>query len=297
MEAYYGELAALFTVVCWVICSIAFEAAGRRVGSLAVNLIRLIMALVFISVHTLIARGMLLPLDATPEAWFWLTLSGVVGFFIGDLCLFQAYMMIGARISLLIYSLAPPITAVMGYLILGEVMGPSALVAMAITLGGISLVILKKENGSRKVKFSHPVKGIFLAFLGAMGQSFGLILSKIGLQDYDAFAATQIRIIAATVCFAFMITLLKRWKNIFSGLRDLRAMGNLTIGSLFGPYLGVSFSLVAISFTTTGIVSTITSIIPVVIIIPSVVIFKEKVTIREITGALIAVAGVILLFI
>jgi drug/metabolite transporter (DMT)-like permease len=73
-------------------------------------------------------------------------------------------------------------------------------------------------------------------------------------------------------------------------------MAVMSLGSLFGPFLGVSFSLLAVKHTATGIAATIMAIVPVLIIAPSVALFKEKVTLREIVGALVAVAGVAVLF-
>ncbi len=97
-----GELAALLTAAFWCVTALAFEQAGKRVGSLTVNLIRLVLALVFLGIYTSFTRGMFFPLDATWHNWFWLSLSGLVGFVVGDLFLFKAYVEVGARISLLI---------------------------------------------------------------------------------------------------------------------------------------------------------------------------------------------------
>jgi drug/metabolite transporter (DMT)-like permease len=73
-------------------------------------------------------------------------------------------------------------------------------------------------------------------------------------------------------------------------------MATMSLGSFFGPFLGVSFSLVAVKYTATGIAATIMAIVPVLIIVPSVVLFKEPVSRREILGAVVAVAGVAILF-
>jgi drug/metabolite transporter (DMT)-like permease len=74
-------------------------------------------------------------------------------------------------------------------------------------------------------------------------------------------------------------------------------MGFITSGSFFGPFLGVSFSLMAIKFTTTGIASTIMALTPVLLIPPAIFLLKEKVSWRDVIGALIAVAGVCIFFI
>jgi drug/metabolite transporter (DMT)-like permease len=296
-ESHIGEIAAFATAVCWTATPIAFEAAGKRVGSLTVNFIRLVIAFVLIGIFTLVTRGMFLPIDATSTNWTWLTVSGMIGFVIGDLFLFEAYVKIGARISLLIMAAVPPITALVGYAMLGERLTAMDLLGMFITVGGIALVILVKGTNDKKVQLSHPLRGIIYAFIGALGQSFGTVYSKFGMGDYNAFAATQIRIIAAIIGFAIVVTARKHWKNIFESLKDHIAMRNIAIGSVFGPFIGVSLSLLAVQHTTTGVASTITSISRILIIPISIFVFKEKISAKEIIGAFITIAGVGLLFI
>ena len=137
-----------------------------------------------------------------------------------------------------------------------------------------------------------------MSFAGALGQSGGLILSKIGMSNnYNPFAATQIRIITGIIGFVILITVLKRWKGVFTSLSNGKAMTRIGLGSFFGPFLGVSFSLIAVQYTQTGIASTIMAIVPILIIPPSIFIFKQKITVWESIGAFISVAGVALFFI
>lgn len=291
-----GQVAAFVTAICWTITPIAFEAAGKRVGSLSVNFIRLIIAFLLIGIFTFFTRGMFLPLDASGSMWLWLSISGVIGFVLGDLFLFEAFVLIGSRISLLIMAVVPPITALIGFFILGERLTVLDLLGMFITMGGISLVILVKGSKEKKVTLSHPLKGISYAFIGAVGQAVGMVFSKLGMGDYNAFAATQIRIIAATVAFAIIITLRKNWGKLSLALKDFKALKYISIGSFFGPFIGVSFSLLAVQYIPTGVASTISSISRILIIPVSILAFKEKVSAKEILGATITIGGVALLF-
>ncbi|HYE11316.1 MAG TPA: DMT family transporter, partial [Patescibacteria group bacterium] len=246
LQSHLGELAALITAVCWTLTAIAFESAGKKVGSLAVNIIRLVIAFILLSIFTFFTRGIGLPIDASGPNWLWLLISGMIGFVIGDLFLFQAYVLIGSRISLLIMSAVPPITAITGFLLMGERITLLGMLGMFITIGGIALVILSRSADEKKVKLAHPAKGLLFAFIGALGQSFGLVFSKLGMGDYNPFAATQIRIIAAFIGFSIVITVGKRWKEVFASFQNKIAMRNTVIGSFFGPFLGVSFSLLAV---------------------------------------------------
>jgi drug/metabolite transporter (DMT)-like permease len=296
-QSHLGEMAALATALCWTITAVTFETAGKKVGSISVNLIRLVLAFLLISVYNLFSRGMILPIDATGSTWLWLTFSGIIGFVIGDLFLFQAYVEVGSRISMLIMSTVPPITAITGFIIMNERITTLGLVGMIITIVGIALVILTKNPDDKKVRLSHPIKGLIYAFIGALGQAFGLVFSKFGMGSYNPFAATQIRIIAAIIGFSIVITISKNWGKLFIAIKDGKAMKYISIGSIFGPFIGVSLSLLAVQHAPTGIVSTITSITPILIIPVSIIVFKEKVLPKEILGAVVTLIGISLLFI
>lgn len=240
---------------------------------------------------------MAFPVDATPMAWFWLVLSGLVGFVFGDYFLFKSYTIVSSRIAMLIMTLVPPITALIGWIILGEVLSLMNALGMLLTIGGIFLAIFTRNSENGKIGMNYPWKGILFAFGGAIGQAVGLVLSKKGMGSYDAFAATQIRIIAGLVGFAAIIFLLKKHQLIGIAVKNRKGMLGITIGSFFGPFLGVSFSLLAIQYTTAGVASTIMSIVPVLIILPAILLFKQKVSLIEVVGAIVSVIGVSLFFV
>ncbi|MFQ3621049.1 MAG: DMT family transporter [Spirochaetales bacterium] len=333
-----GEFAALSTALFWTVTVLCFEVAGKRVGTLSLNLLRLTFGFLFLALFSWITRGMVLPLDASPYLWFWLTASGLVGFVLGDILLFQAFIEIGARISMLIYSAVPPLSALLGWFFLEERISGRGFLGMAITLIGIGLVVLergepvegfstreapgKQEAGSRepaaskekaffknivykntatfkgtsRVRFRHPIRGVLLAFGGSLGQALGLILSKHGAPSYNAFSATQIRCMAGIVGFSLVILLSRRGNQFLAALRDPVALRIILLGSFFGPFLGVSLSLVSIQLTSTGVASTIMALVPVLVIVPSHLLFKEPIRFREVEGAAIAVGGTVLLF-
>ncbi|MEN8118581.1 MAG: DMT family transporter [Bacteroidota bacterium] len=302
MQNHFGEIAAVLTAVFWTVTSLAFESAGKKVGSLAVNLIRLVIAVFLIGFYSWVTRGYFFPTDATLFQWKWLALSGLIGFVIGDLLLFQAFVVVGARISMLMMALTPPFAAFIGWLMLGEVLTPMNWLGMAITMIGIVIVILKREkseeNGEmiKKIKSNYPVQGILLALGGALGQAAGLVISKKGMGDYDAFSASQIRVLTGVVGFSLLFFFMKRWHKIGAALKNGPAMKRISLGAFFGPFLGVSFSLLAVQHTQTGIAATLMAIVPVLIIPPSIILFKEKVNWKEILGAVITVGGVALFF-
>jgi drug/metabolite transporter (DMT)-like permease len=278
------------------VTSLAFEAAGKRIGSLPVNLIRLVIAAVLLAIFGAVTRGLPLPTDATGHAWLWLGLSGLVGFTFGDLCLFRAFVVLGARLAVLMMALTPLFGAAIGFLVLGERLAPLDLVGIALTLAGVAWVVHERPADELPADRRARVWGVLLGIGGALGQAVGLVLSKHGMGDYNAFAATQIRVFAGIGGFTVLFLVIGWWPKVFAAVRQPRAMAYTGIGAFAGPFLGVSLSLIAVKFAHVGVAATLMSLMPVLILLPAWLLKRERITGRAVAGAVVAVGGSSLLF-
>lgn len=302
ISQFYGEIFALLTSLCWAISALSFEIAGKKIGSLPMNFIRMSLALIFISIYSLIFKGEIFPSGVNSQQLVWLISSGIVGFVLGDMLLFQSFVLIGARLGTLMMTMVAPITAIISWIAIKEEMSLWQIFAMLVTISGIFLVIYSRNkiNGKNKAvnyKTSTLLLGFFLAFGGAAGQAGGLVLSKKGLINFDAFSASHIRIISGFVGYLIIISFAGLWKKVFQGIKNKPAFKAVSFGSLLGPFIGMSFSLIAVKHTSTGVAATLTSLAPVFIIVPAIFINKEKVSFLEVLGATFAVVGVALFFI
>jgi drug/metabolite transporter (DMT)-like permease len=297
IQNYTGEIAALMTALFWTVTALAFESASLKVGSMSVNVIRLFIGLTFLTVFNVITKGSLFPFVIEGNNWLWLTLSGLIGFVFGDYFLFRSYTVIGSRFAMLIMTLVPPITAFFSWFILKERLTLLNYVGMCLTFSGIALAIFNRPNGKEKLTLKLAPMGILFAFFGAVGQAVGLVLSKLGMGQSDPFAATQVRLAAGLTGFVIIVTLLRRWKDVSVALSHRAGVRAIFLGSFFGPFLGVSFSLISVKHTAAGIASTLMAIVPVLIIPPAILLFKQKVSLWEVAGAFVSVIGVALFFI
>lgn len=300
MLSRVGEMAALATAFCWTVSALCWTAAGRRVGSLAVNIIRLLLALPMLMLYGWIVLGEAIP-QASWHAWLWLGTSGMVGFFLCDLFFFKSFLMIGPRLALLVFSLAPPISAFFGWFLLGEQLTKWNWIGMATTLSGILWVVLESPERDGRPG-GGPGKGGWrgwlYALLATLAQGLATVLSKVGIRDVASpFAATEIRLICGLACFLVLIPLLGRQGQVSRGFRDRRAMGIMVLGAIMGPFLGVSLLMVAVTLIPAGLAQTFVSLSPVIIIPFSILVFKERVSLRAVLGAVVAVCGVCLLFV
>ncbi|MDJ0809738.1 MAG: DMT family transporter [Desulfobacterales bacterium] len=292
-----GEIAALLTALSWTATMMAFEAAGRRVGSLNVNFLRVVIASVFLAVFGYLQRGLWLPFDASPHNWIWLSVSGLIGLTLGDICLFRAFILVGARIAALVMAFVPVISALISWLFLGEILSRLDQTGMLLTTSGIIMVVTGKRADSDGTRRGYSLMGLLMALGGALGQAVGLVFSKYGMGAYDAFAANHIRLLAALAGFVLLFTLTGRWRKLAHATRHPSGMAYTTLGSFFGPFVGVSLSLYAVQHTQVGIAATIIALVPIFIIPPSMILKKEKIGLRDLVGAILAVGGSALLFI
>jgi drug/metabolite transporter (DMT)-like permease len=312
MSLPLGELAAIGTSLCWTVSAFSFEVAAKRIGPLAMNLVRVVLALSILSIVMLFVRGTPLPTDATAAQLGWLALSGLVGLVFGDLCLFRAYVEIGARRAMLVQTTAPIFTALMGWVLLGETPRPLAAVGTALVLLGVAWAIRERTAAATRAttvaSLPPPVSsqagallggnlglGVVLALGGALGQAGGLVLSKLGMHGYHPIGATQIRMIAAAIGFGIVVSSLRAWRRVGEALHQRTAVGYTAVGALFGPTIGVSLSLVAITHTQAGIAAALMATQQVWMVVATLITGRERVGLAGIGGAVLAVSGVVLL--
>jgi drug/metabolite transporter (DMT)-like permease len=290
MAVPLGELAALGTSLCWTASAFAFEAATRRIGPLAVNFVRVSIALLVLSAIETAVRGTPLPTDASAAQLGWLAVSGLAGLVFGDLCLFQAYSELGARRTTMIQATAPIFTALLGWIFLGEVPPPRAALGVALVLLGVFWAI--RERGLAQDQPRASTRGLLMALGGALGQASGLVLAKHGMHGYPPIAATQVRMIAALVGFAAVITATTRWPRVLTACRRRDAVAITGVGALFGPVVGISLSLLAVSRTQAGIAAALMATQQVWIALVSLATGRERVGLGGVGGAILAVAGI-----
>lgn len=305
-----GELLSLLVAVMWTFTALFAEVASKRMGTLVLNVWRMLLTILLLGIVLWWTCGKPWPQYANTEVWKWFLASGFMGFVFGDYCLFNAYIVMGSRFGQLFMTLASPFAAIAAWLMMGETMGMLALLGMIVTLSGIGISIMgKDDDGTRHLKL--PRKGILLGIGAGMGQGIGLVLSKQGLMHYAAnipseatdvasmmpFAGTQMRAVMGLIGFGATLIFLKKWRNMFRFFTDLRGAAAAMGAILLGPFFGVSLSLMAVGMTNTGVAQTLMSLTPILILWPSRLMFGTKISMQEVVGAVIAVAGASLFFI
>ena len=259
------------------------------------------MALGFLFAAHLLFIESFLPV-ATNVQWFWMGLSGIVGLGIGDSGLFAAYVLMGPRRTLLLQALSPIFATVFAFLMLGEVPRSLAMIGIAITLGGVMLVIVEGENHSGELPLSRKLKtcGVLFGLISAVGQGVGLVLAKVGIYSnlvaLNPISAALMRMIFGAFSVWIVMLLGGRIAELRKAVSNQKAMDLTVVAAIAGPFLGVTFSMVAVTYAQAGVAQTLMSLSPVIIIPLVLVLYRQRTSGQGIIGALIAVIGVSILF-
>lgn len=274
-----------------------FSYSGRLIGSDVVNRSRLVFAFLFLSLTHLLLEGSLFPLHAEPFRWGWLALSSVLGLVLGDTFLFQAYVLIGPRLAMLLMATVPIYSTLFGWLLFGETVSGMELAGIALAVGGIGWVVTEKRSGFTVVENKQYKKGLLMGLLGALGQVANLVTAKYGLVgDFSTLSATLMRISVAVLTLWTIALLRGQVGHSLRQWRNKPAFRAMIGGAIAGPFLGIWLSLLAISMARLGIAATLMALPPVLLIPLEYVVYKRRVSRRGMVGTAVAMLGVALLF-
>ena len=311
LEPYLGHAAGVFTAVLWTATTFFFTAAGRRLGTTVLNTSRIALAILLLAVTHRCLTGRWIPDVGAGQVWY-LALSGVIGLSLGDQALFASFVEIGPRLASLVMATSPLWAALFGWIALGETLQGIAWLGMAMTITGVAWVVLERPSGSQHQATPHLARGVLLAMIGAVCQAGGLMLSKRGMghgwlpdgQHIAPQTATLIRMVFAGLGMVPIVVMhvhrqkQKRAAGIARKRTGSRSAGFLfaCCGSVVGPFLGVWMSLVASDRAPLGIAQTLCSLTPIFILPAAAIVYKERLSLRAVLGAVLAVAGSALLF-
>lgn len=295
---YIGEIAGLLTSFFFAANAVVITKAGEGVGSIIVNRTRVVFALLYLVILNTVLYHQPLPINAEPQRWMWLSLSGLIGLAIGDAFLFQSYLSVGPRLGTLLLSLSTIFGVLEAWIFFGETLRAGQILGIALTLAGILWVVLEQGNGYDRARRPAAL-GVLFGVLGALGQATGLVFSKQGMQgSFSPISGNVIRMSTAVVAL-WLVTFLQGEAG--KTVKTLRAnpisFRLLALAALIGPVTGVSLSLLAVQNAAVGVASVLTSLSPIFILPFSHFYLKERLGWQAIAGTILAMVGVSILFV
>ena len=289
-------MAALGAAMTWAVASMLFERYGRSVGGLGLNLIKCVIAAGMMLPTLVILEGRLWPTTMDAATTGWLALSGIIGLSIGDTLWFGCLLRLGTRRALLLFTLAPPMTAFLATVVLGEPFSPMMLVGMCTTLAGVGWVIRERTTPlGGGVDVGVDRVGVLLGCGAAVCQAVGSVMTKFAGPGESALSVSLVRLVAGCVGLILVIGLSGKLTRAFESFKDRSAALGLTAATFLGTYLGIWLMNTGFLHTYVGVASTLNATSP-IFALPLAFAVGEELSARSVIGAFIAVGGVAMLF-
>lgn len=293
---FRGEVAALGAAFIWAAASIVYTGVGRQLSPLVLNLVKGLIAIALLLI-TLLFLGKLLPSVSLMPVLL-LLISGMVGIGIGDTAYFAALNSLGARRALVLESLSPPLGAFLALVFLQEQLAPLAWLGIGLTIAGVTWVVMERSPQPNGTLTHPPLRGIVAGLVAAAGQAIGAVLSRAALAgtDVDPLWSTLIRLLAGILMLLIWFSAQKHPIQKLAPLRSRRLWGIVIMAAFASTYLGIWLQQIALKYAPTGIAQSLSATSP-LFVIPFAIATGEKVSLRAVFGAAIALAGVWLLFV
>ena len=322
-----GEVAAMAAAALWAIASIFYARMGQTISPLVLNFTKGCVAIVFL-LTTLWLLDRPFP-SSELRNLLMLALSGVLGIGLGDTCFFRSLTLLGPRRTLLLESLAPPLSALLALLFLGEVLSRPSLLGIFFTVGGVTWAVSERLAKSAALASAAEAQsdptaqllpGIGYGLLAAFGQASGAVLSRSALAEtpVDPLWSSFIRLGAGAI---FLLPwLIIRWARFSPVPKRLthktpfwtapfwkalprtvlpqkfsQLLGGVAIAAFLGTYLAIWLQQISLKYALTGVSQALTSTSQ-LFVLPLVVILGERLSLRAVLGVAIALLGIALLF-
>jgi drug/metabolite transporter (DMT)-like permease len=298
-------LAALLTTLLFAISAVCGHRTARQVGGAEANFWRLALATIFLTIWAnLFGTGF-----AGAPAWF--MLSGLFGIGLGDSAFFQALPRLGSRRTVLLCQcLTAPFAALIEWLWLGTKLNFPEMLCVAVILIGVAIALAPGDHlkiSRRDLKIG-AVACLFSSAGGALGAVFirkAFAVSHAAGIYPDAGTTGYQRVLGGILVPAIILLAVKgrsarahgpmfeektlavsreKWRRIWPWV---------LVNALAGQTLGVTCMQWALDTTSAGIVTAIIATTPVLLLPMTRIVDGEKIGLRPLTGALVAVCGVI----
>lgn len=293
MDPVLGEIASLSAALLWATAVVLFRTPIAVHGARTVNLLKCLLGTVLLAATLPLVGGFGQLADVAGRDLVLIAVSGLVGLTLGDTALFAAVGRIGAHRTLLIQTLAPVFAGGLAAAF-GERLTAGQLVGAAVVLGGVAVVVGPLEPATTRRRRATSA-GLALGLLAAFGQGAGVVIAKAGMEDIGVLAATLVRLGTATVGLGVVAAVGGRLARLGTAVRHPSTLRRLLPASFIGTYLALLLMTAGIILAPATIAAVLLATTPIFGLALESAADKRRPTVVELTGTMLAVAGVAIL--
>lgn len=298
-------LFALLAAFCFACSGVSAQRSSSILGPIKANVLRLGFSLLVLAVWTALSGGV----DMGSTAAWRLYLSGATGFGLGDMALFFALPRLGARLTLLVNLCTAPLFGMLGdWLLLGTHLQPRHALCSTLILLGVSQALLARPSAIHTT--GSRAAGFAAALVAGFGQGTGAVLSRWAHAAEEAAGVhlpshieTFLRVLPGFAVVALFWLAVGQWRwqggerpawSLHHPLTP-RATVWMILNATAGAILGVTFFQRALVEVSSAVALSITATTPILIMPMTAYSERDSPSARSVFGALLAVAGVVLL--
>lgn len=292
---YIGEISAIAAAIVWAMATWIYSQFSHHFSALQMNIIKGTMASVMMF--------MVLPLMPMPEVQLGLhhvgilAISGVIGIAIGDSAYFASLKRIGANKTLLLESLAPPLSGILALLALGSTLSYQGWLGVIVTTLSVTFVIFQPTLDDRPLSLS----GVAFGVLASVCQATGVVISHYALVagDVPPLLGALIRLSIGVAFVVLSIKFIEK-KPFYSIQKNALALSSkaklwFVLAIFVGTFLALWLQQVALKFANPATAQTLIATSPLFMLI--IYAWKgETITKKSVMGTLAALFGVSMFF-
>lgn len=282
-------LCALGSAVMWAVTSLLVRSLSPHFSSVGINVLRSAVGGALLVGYVLLEGGVQPFLDVSPEAFTLMTLSIVAAVGVGDTLFFESTRTLGLGRAMTIATSYPVLAAVLAAVFLDEPLTLPVVAGTLMTLGGLALIVMTKADVTAQ---RRPWLGIGAAALASVGWAVSVVLVKAPLREVDATLAQAIRLPVA----ALLLWCTPWARGAFGALRASRGhvLARFTVLSALTAVSSVLF-VASVKYAGVTIASVLSSTAPLFAIPLGVVFLGERLPPAAVLGAIVTVAGIVVL--
>jgi len=295
MTTQLAYLAALGAALCWACSGMIAITPVRQAGSFPFNYARMLLVFAMLLFALAVLRGW--P-SLTPEQWLRLCASGLIGILVGDTILYTSLGRLGPRRNSIIFATNAPMTAMLGYFWLGEALGWRAIVGVALVTAGGALAIAfggRREDAHHWESVRGDVRvGVAIGLTAALCHSIGTLIAKpVMAAGVDPVGASAVRVGVSALGLTLLAA--RRGRSIFAAFTP-STLALTALSGFVGVAVGMTLLLYGMGHGNTGVIATLSATTPVMVLPLLWIRTRQRPAAGAWVGALIASAGVALIF-
>ncbi len=290
-----GQTCALLAAVTWACALVLFKRTGEHIPPLALNLFKNVVGLILLVATLCFMPDSLAALHRYPrEDIVILIISGLLGIALADTVFFHALNLIGVGIVSIVDCLYGPFIILFAYLILSEELGLSDYAGTGLILAGV-LITSRLTPPADRTR-GQLVLGVILGASAMAFMTFGIVIAKPVLEFYDfpLILATALRMLAGTLALALIALASPLRKKHWSAFRLTSTWKISLPASILGAYFALILWMAGFKYAKAAVAGILNQTSVIFAIILAAVFLKESFGLRKAIAATLAMVGIVL---